>query len=409
MLRGMQYGARLRWKAECLVVVMWLVAVGWVTSGCGRSKATTGATAGATGAAPVRVAQAQTRMAPVEVATVGNVEAWSTIAVKAQIGGVLVKVHFREGEMVKQGELLFEIDARPYEQAIRQIEANLARSRALLAQAEANLGRAQAQEAHYAKQAERYEKLAEEGIFSREQAEQMAVELRARRSSVRAEAAARASAQAAIEAEQAALETARLNLSYCTIRSPIAGRTGRLLVKEGNLVKANDVELVSIHQIQPVYVSFAVPEQHLLRIRQRMAGGGLTAFAAIPGDEAGAAAGAVSFVDNAVDRATGTIPLKATFANAAGRLWPGQFVDVRLRLEERPNAVVVPAAAMQVGQQGAFVYVVKPDQTVEQRAVKAGPRLKGEVAIEEGLSAGETVVTEGQLRLAPGMKVQVRR
>jgi multidrug efflux system membrane fusion protein len=376
-----------------------------ILAGCSASKAPASAAAATTPSVPVRVAQAQSRTVPVEVATVGNVEAWSTIAVKAQIGGTLVKVHFREGDTVRKDAVLFEIDPRPYQQAILQLEANIARGRALLAQAEANLGRAQAQEAHYTKQAARYEQLAKEGIFSREQAEQMAVELRARRSGVRAETAARESARAAIQADEAALETARLNLDYCTIRSPITGRTGNVLVKQGNLVKANDVELVSIHQIQPVYVSFGVPEGHLATIRQRT--NQLVAYASVPGDTRDAAIGKVSFLNNMVDRTTGTIQLKATFPNAGTHLWPGQFVEVRLRLEDRAGAVMVPSSAVQAGQQGPYVYVVKQDQTVEQRPVKPGPKLAGEVAIDHGLQVGETVVTEGQLRLAPGMKIKV--
>lgn len=385
--------------------MLFVAALAAVLVSCTSSQANQPAAAPAAPSVPVRIAQAQSRNVPVEVATVGNVEAWSTIAVKAQIGGTLIKVHFREGDMVGKDALLFEIDPRPYRQAIAQLEANIARGRALLAQAEANLSRAQAQEAHYARQADRYDKLAREGIFSREQAEQMAVELRSRRSGVRAETAARESAHAAIQADEAALETARLNLSYCTIRSPITGRTGNLLVKQGNLVKANEVELVSIHQIQPVYISFAIPEGHLGIIRQRTAQ--LVAFASVPGDPRPAAPGKVSFLNNTVDRTTGTIQLKATFPNAGTHLWPGQFVEVRLRLEERAGAVIVPAAAVQAGQHGPYVYVVKGDQTVEQRPVKPGPKLAGEVAIDQGLQAGETVVTEGQLRLAPGMKIKV--
>lgn len=388
-----------------LTRMLFVAALAAILVSCSSSQANQPAAAPATPSVPVRVAQAQSRTVPVEVATVGNVEAWSTIAVKAQIGGTLVRVHFREGDMVQKDAVLFEIDPRPYQQAIAQLEANIARGRALLAQAEANLSRAQAQEAHYAKQAHRYDQLAKEGIFSREQAEQMAVELRARRSGVRAETAARESARAAILADEAALESAKLNLGYCTIRSPITGRTGNLLVKQGNLVKANDVELVSIHQIQPVYISFAVPESHLTAIRQRTAQ--LVAFASVPGDGKPAASGKVSFLNNMVDRTTGTIQLKATFPNADTHLWPGQFVEVRLRLEERAGAVIVPASAVQAGQQGPYVYVVKQDQTVEQRPVKPGPRLAADVAIDQGLQVGETVVTEGQLRLAPGMKIKV--
>lgn len=353
----------------------------------------------------MRVARAETRNVPVEVVTVGNAEAWSTIQVRAQIGGVLAKVHFTEGQMVKQGDMLFEIDPRPYEESIRQWEANKARDEAQLKLAEANLARAEAQAAHYGKQAERYEKLAAEGIFSREQSDQAIVEARARRTGVRAENANIEAVKASIRAAESAIANARLNLTYCTIKSPITGRTGAIRIKEGNLIKANDSDMVTIHQIQPIYITFAAPEEHLNTIRAR--GGKLAVRASVPGDPRPAAQGTLSFLDNSVDSTTGTIRLKATFDNAGGRFWPGQFVDVRLRLEDRAGAVVVPAAAVQTGQQGNYVYVVKPDSSVELRTVTAGPKVESFVSLTNGLTADETVVTEGQLRLAPGMKVKV--
>jgi multidrug efflux system membrane fusion protein len=377
-------------------------------AGCSSTPAAATAPAqpAAAAAVPVKVAQAESRTVPVEIAAIGNVEASSTISVKAQIGGALLKVHFTEGDMVNRDQPLFDIDPRPYQEAIRLAEANLARDKALLAQAEANLARAQAQEAHYGKQAERYEKLAAEGIFSREQADQAAVEARSRRTTVRAETAAIDSARAAIGADEATLANARLNLTYCTIRSPITGRTGALHVKLGNLVKANDVELVTIHQIQPVQVSFAVPEIHLLEIRRRISG--IAARISIPGDGQPGPLAPVNFIDNSVDAATGSIRLKATFSNVNQKLWPGQFVDVKLRLAERLDTVVVPAAAVQNGQNGNFAYVVTSAGAVEMRPVKPGPRLDNNtVAVESGLQPGDTVVIEGHLRLAPGMKVRV--
>ena len=371
-------------------------------SACSSQNTTTAAASAP--AAPVKTAQAESRTVPVEIGAVGHVEASSTIVVKAQIGGTLVKAHFNEGDTVRQGQPLFEIDPRPYEEAVRQWEANLARDKALLAQAEANLARAQAQEAHFSKQADRYEKLAAEGIFSREQADQAAVEARARRTAVRAESAAIDSAKAAIRADESSLANAKLNLGYCTIRSPLAGRTGAILIKEGNLVKANDVEMVTIHQIQPAQVRFSIPEIHLAEIRQRMKT--LVVRAVIPGDTRPPAEGAVDFIDNAVDMTTGMIRLKGSFTNADTRLWPGQYIDVRLRLSERANTVVVPAAAIQSGQNGNYAFVVKSDGTVEMRPVKPGKRLDNFIAVDQGLQAGETVVTEGHLRLMPGMKVR---
>ena len=281
-----------------------------ITTACssaGGAKTTTAAPEAT--AAPVKVARAAVRPLPVELQAVGNVEPYSTITVKAQIGGTLMKAHFREGDMVRKGDLLFEIDPRPYEEAIRRWEANLARDRALLQQSEANLGRVQAQEAHYAMRADRYLKLAEEGIFSREQADQMAVELKSRRSSVRAETAGLESARASIRADESEIENARLNLSYCSIRSPLDGRTGQILVKEGNLVKANDVELVTIHQIQPIYVTFSVPEVNLPAVRQRFARPGRMVVQASAPEVEGKASGTMSFIDNAVDRSTGTVRL----------------------------------------------------------------------------------------------------
>jgi multidrug efflux system membrane fusion protein len=338
----------------------------------------------------------------------GNVEPYSTINVKALVGGTLVKVYFTEGAMVKKGDPLFQIYQQPFKEAIRRWEATLERDRALLRQAEANHGRLQAQEAHYTTQFERYQKLAAEGIFSKETAEQMGVELKSRRSGVRAEAAAVDSARAAIAADEAELAQAKLNLSYTEIRSPINGRTGQIKVQEGNLVKANDVELVTIHQIQPIHVAFSVPESHLNAIRARQAKGGkLAVRAAIPSDTSGAADGALTFIDNAVDRATGTFRMKGEFANASAKLWPGQFVEVRLRVEESSATVTVPAAAVQNGQSGTFVYVVTGQGTADLRPVTAGARFESRVAVAGNLQPGDRVVTDGHLRLIPGARVRV--
>lgn len=356
---------------------------------------------------PVRVVQASGRSVPVEITAVGNVEPWTTVVVKSPVGGTIVKMPFKEGDIVKRGDILFEIDPRPYQAAVRMWEANLAKERAALAQSEANLARAQAQEAHYGKQADRYAKLFEQGIVSRELADQTAVEARARRTAVRAETAAIESAKAAIASDEASLSHAKLNLSYCTVKALATGRTGTIRVKEGNLIKAAETELVTIHQVQPVYVAFSVPEENLLEIRRRAAASRLPVAAAIPGDTQPPASGTLSFLENSVDTTTGTIRLKARFENADSRLWPGQFVDVRMKMEDRPRAVTVPAVALQTGQQGNYVYVVRPDKSVELRVVTPGARIDNAISIDQGLTAGETVVTEGQLRLAPGMKVKV--
>lgn len=364
-------------------------------------------TAAAPPAAPVRVAMAEARTMPVELRTIGNVESISTITVKSQVGGILSKVHFAEGDAVKAGQLLFEIDKRPFEHAERQAEASQARDSALLKQTEATLAKDRAEAEYADAQARRYDELTKEGIFSKEQADQARTEAAARREAVRADTATLESIRATLRADQAALERARLDLSYCEIRSPIDGRTGSLLVKQGNLVKATDVELITIRQIQPVYVTFAVAEKHVSNVRAKMAAGRLVVLASEQGTEKAPAEGTLSFIENTVDQATGTLLMKAKFANAAAQFWPGQIVDVSLRLAEEPNAIVVPAKCLQTGQSGNFVYVLKADNTVESRDVKVGARSGNVVALESGVSVGERVVTEGQLRLTSGAKVRL--
>ncbi len=357
--------------------VLLAAALAGALSGCTREQAA----APAPPPAPVVVAQATQENVPVEVAAIANVEAYSTVSVKAQVDAQLLQVHFREGDDVKQGQLLFTLDSRPFEAVLHQAEANLARD---LAQAE-----------NARAQYRRYEKLMQEGVTSQEQYDQ-----------VRTAAEA---FEAVVQADKAAVETARLRLNYCTITSPIDGRTGSLIVHAGNLVKANDdPALVVINQINPIYVSFTLPEQHLAEVKKYMARSKLAVEATLPDDTAHPERGTVSFVDNNVDMATGTIRLKAVFPNAGRRLWPGQFVNVALRLTERPNAVVVPSPAVQVGQSGSYVFVVKSDQTVDLRPVTTSITANGKTVIEKGVSAGETVVTDGQLRLVPGTKVAIK-
>jgi multidrug efflux system membrane fusion protein len=377
-------------------------------TGCTKTETT--ANAAGTPAAPpavlVKLAAATLRTMPVEIKTIGKVEAIASVQIRAVIGGTVLKANFNEGDTVKKGDVLFEIDPRPYLEAVKQWEANIARDQALQAQSEAQLASAQAQEAFYGTQAGRYEKLAKEGIVSQEQSDQAGVEARARRTNVRAVSAAIDSIKATIRADAAALDNAKLNLSYCSIKAPITGRTGDMRIKPGNLVKANDSDLVTIHQVQPAYVTFTVPEARLITLRHKMGKGGLPVSASIPGDTLPDSRGTITFLDNSVDAATGTIRLKATFANAETRLWPGQFVHVRVLLEEVANAVVIPASALQNSQAGNYVYVLTEAQTVEMRPVTVGTRLEREIAIDKGLQGGERVVIEGQLRLSPGMKVK---
>jgi multidrug efflux system membrane fusion protein len=344
----------------------------------------------------------------VEINAVGNVEAFSTIVVRARIEGQLMKVHFREGDNVKKGDRLFLIDPRPYDEAIRQAEANLARDQALLRQAEANLQRDMAQEKYARAQAARYQQLFVEGVIAKQQADQFLTDADVKAEAVKADRAAIESARSAVRADMAALDNARLQRSYCEIFAPVDGRAGELKIKEGNLVKTTDAELVTLNQIHPVFVTFSVPEKELRIIRKYMQSGSLKVLASPPGSTDSSEVGRLSFIDNQVDQTTGTVKLKGTFPNAGTKLWPGEFVNVRLRLTEQPNASVVPSQAVQTGQTGDYVYVLRPDATVEARPVVSGIKVGELVVIEHGLKPGEKVVKEGQLRLAPGMRVTIK-
>jgi multidrug efflux system membrane fusion protein len=361
------------------------------------------------GDVPVLVATAAEKSVPVEIQVIGNVEAYSVISVKAQVGGELTNVYFREGDYVKKGDLIFSIDKRPLEAALAQVEANHARDIAQLGQAEANLARDTAQARYTEAQAGRYAKLFASGIISKDQAEQLRANADVTAQAVAADKAAINSARAAVNASKATVENARVQLSYTQIRSPLDGRTGNISVKAGNLVAANTVELTTINQVQPIYVTFSVPEAQLAAVKKYMTGGRLQVRARPQDDPlAPEQVGSLTFVDNAVDPSTGTIKLKGTFPNTERKLWPGEFVRVTLRLTTQPNAVVVPNQAVQTGQDGTFIYVVKADQTVESRPVKTGVRVDQEMVVESGLEAGEKVVVEGQLRLAPGSRVVIR-
>jgi len=383
-----------------------LVLLAVLLAGCGSEKPAP--TAGPAGppATPVSVITAVREVLPVEVTAVGTVEPFRTVQVKSQVAGDLVGVRFAEGSYVKQGDPLFEIDARPYRQALSQAEANLLKDQAQVLQAQANLGRDNAQLKTAEADAKRYDELFKQGIAARNQFDQVQTTFEALKESVRADQASIESAKASIEGDRAAIERAKLDLSYCEIRSPLSGRTGNLLVHQGNYVKANgDTTLVVINQVEPVFVSFGVPEQYLAEIRTRSANAKLPVEVHLKEDSAKKAAGSLAVIDNAVDAATGTIKLKAVFANAERLLWPGQFVNAALRLDAR-EATVVPAEAVQAGQRGQFVYVVKKDQTVEPRIVTAGRTFAGKIVLEKGVAPGETVVTDGQLRLFPGARIQ---
>lgn len=386
-----------------------LALAGCTNSGASASGGKGGRGRGASGDVPVTVAKATQKNVPVEIQVIGNVEAYNTISVKAQVTGQLTQVHFKEGDYVKKGDLLFNIDPRPLQAALDQAKANLARDKATLGQSDANLARDEAQARYAQAQSTRYTQLFQNGIISKDQSEQLRANAEATAQAVAADRATIDSTKAAIESSQAAVENAVVQLSYCEIFSPIDGRTGNLTVKQGNVVSANTVELMTINQIEPIYVTFSVPESQLPAIKRYMALGTLPVRARPQDDDTGPEEnGGLTFIDNSVDVTTGTIKLKGTFPNTSHKLWPGQFVRVTLRLTTEQNAIVVPNEAVQTGQNGSFIYVVKQDRTVESRPVTTGARVDQDMVVEAGLEPGETVVTEGQLRLAPGSRVVVR-
>ncbi len=328
---------------------------------------------------PVSVAVSTSKDMPVEIAAIGTVEPFATVGIKSQVNGILDKVTFREGERVEKGDLLFAIDPRPFAARLEQAQAALAKDQAALANAR--------------KQAGRYRPAAEQGYVSTQEADQAETEA--------------ATLAAAVLADQAAVASARLDLDNCAIRAPLSGFTGELLADQGNLVKAQaDAPLVTINQVSPVKVRFTLPEKVLPELKKRLTAGTLEVRATPSGAGDKPVVGHFSFLDNSADPATGTIRLKATFANPDRSLWPGQFVDIRLRLAVRKGATVVPEQAVQTGQQGAYLYVVGKDLTVALRPVTVAFSVGGESVIDAGLAVGETVVTDGQLRLAPGATVK---
>ena len=329
---------------------------------------------------PVTVSIAIQKTVPVELRAIGNVQAYSTVTVKSKVGGELVGVHFKEGQDVKKGAPLFTIDPRPYEAALKQ--------------AEANLGRDLAQAKHAREDARRYESLIQKGVVPQQQYDKFRTDADA--------------LEATVLADRAAVENARIQLGYCSIHSPIDGRTGSLIVQQGNHIKAEDINLVVINQIVPIDVAFSVPEQFLSEIKKYMALGKLQVEALVPMDDERPERGVITFIDNAVDTNTGTIRLKGTFANREKKLWPGQFVNVVLTLTTEPNAIVVPSQAIETGQEGQYIFVVKEDLSVESRPVVAGRSMNNETVVKKGLNPNEKVVTDGQLRLYPGARVEIK-
>lgn len=332
-------------------------------------------------AMPVTVAQAVEKDLPITLQAVGTVMACATVTVKSQVEGQLTAVHLREGQCVAAGELLFNIDPQPFEVRLKQMQANLARDTAQLENARTLLARNAS--------------VVEKGYVSQEQYDQAAANV--------------AALTAAVQADEAAVEDARIQLSYCSIHAPISGCAGEVFMDRGNVVKANDVDhpLVVIRQTRPIDVGFSVPERYLPEIRKFSATAALTVLAEFPGQSGEPFTGKLSFVDNSVNTATGTILLKATFVNTDQALWPGQFVTVTLQLASQPHALVVPSQAVQTGQEGQYVFVLKGDNTVDYRPVQVDRNTDGQAVITQGLQAGDTVVTDGQLRLSPGVAVKI--
>jgi multidrug efflux system membrane fusion protein len=329
---------------------------------------------------PVSVGAVVSKNVPFQIIAIGNVEAYNTISVKAMINGEIIAVHFKEGQYVNKGDLLYKIDPRPYEAALRQAQANLARDTAQAKKAREDV--------------KRYKYLIQEELVPVKDYDQIIANDEA--------------LDATLKADAAFVETNRLQLEYTSIRSPISGIAGNILVNTGNVVKANDVPLVTVNQVNPIYVTFAVPEKTLSEIKKRMAAGKLQVQAVIPGQEKNPETGVLAFVDNAVDKTTGTIKLKGTFENKNRILWPGQFVSVTLYLYLQSDAVVVPSQAVQSGQMGQFVYVLKEDQTAEVRPVVIARTYENDSIVEAGLKPGEQVLTDGLLMVKPGAKVQIK-
>jgi multidrug efflux system membrane fusion protein len=330
-------------------------------------------------AIPVVVAKVTQKAMPVQLTAIGNVGSYS-VSIRAQVAGELLEVHFREGDFVHKGQLLFTIDPRPYEAALAQAQATLLRDKAVAANSRA--------------QAQRFSKLLADGVVSPSDAD--------------TSKSAADAAEASVAADEAAVNTAQLNVEYCKIYSPMDGRTGSVMVKPGNLVKVADVPIVVINEVTPIHVDFTVPQEYLPTIQKYLAAGPLRVEAAVPNSSEAPEVGTLTFIDNAVDTTTGTIHLRSTFENRRGLLWPGLYVNTLMTLAQQSNATVIPTQAITAGQQGSFVYVVKDDGTVVPRPVVSNRTIQGEAVIDKGLEAGETVVTDGQVRLMPGAKVQIK-
>lgn len=334
-----------------------------------------------TAAVPITTANVTQRPVPIDIRVIGASEPSQTVSVRAQLTGELVEVMFKEGDDVRRGQVIFRLDRRPLEAALNQAQANLDRDTATAVNAKSS--------------AARYQDLLKRGIATKEQADQ---------SSTTA-----AALDGTLAADRAAVENAKVQLQYATISAPLSGRTGSLMVHRGNLVRANDTTpLVVINQVTPINVSFGIPEGRLLELKRYMSKGTLEVQATPPNDDSTPSTGHITFIDNAVDPTTGSIKIKGSFPNTDRRLWPGQFVNVVVTLTTNPDAIVVPSAAVQTGQDGAYVFIVKDDKTVDLRKVTIDRVVADQTVVKAGLTPGETVVTDGHIRLVQGSRVSIK-
>ncbi|MCU1263939.1 MAG: family efflux transporter, subunit [Acidobacteria bacterium] len=372
--------------------------------------------------APVTVTAAVAQDVPTYLDAIGKTVAREVVSIQSQVSGRITKIHFTDGANVRKGDLLFTIDPRPYEANIKQAEANYSRDVAQKKQAEANMARYIAQAKWGLTQVTRYRDLVEHGVVPREQYEQLRANLDALNADVEAARAAVHSAEEAVKVDAAGIESAKVQLSYCYIRSPIEGRAGQRLVDLGNVVSpggtgaggsngsaTNNNSLLVIERLDPIYADFTISQNNLSQVQEQMRAGTLRADIRLPDTADEAVSGELTFLDNSVQNTTGTVNLRATIPNTGHRFWPGRFVNVRLILNTIRQAVLVPAGAPQMSANGSYVYVVKQDSTAEQRPVSLGQRQGDLIVVEKGVAAGERVVINGQLGVTPGGKVRVEQ
>ncbi|MFB3896074.1 MAG: efflux RND transporter periplasmic adaptor subunit [bacterium] len=380
-----------------------------VIAGCGKTNSAKSDKSQKQQAVPVVVATVAQKDIPLQFRTIGTVEEYSIVSVLSQVGGTISSVNFKPGQQVNKGALLFTIDPRPFQTTLQQMEANVAKDSAQLLQAYATLSKDSAQLNYAKQQVDRYADLIKAGVVTQEAYDQIILNQKTIAATIQADLATINAIEQTIQADRAVYANAKLQLDYCYIHAPMAGITGDYLVDQGNVVKSSDKALVTISQLDPIYISFSIPQNDLAELKKYMTGKTLKVEAIIKNDTEHTVTGDLSFLNSAIDRTTGTLKLKAIFHNQSYKLWPGQFVNVILTLQVEPNRIVVPEETIQTGQQGQFAYVVKPDKTVESRPVVTGREYNHDIIVEKGLAPGEIVVTDGQIRLTPGAKVDIKK